>query len=271
MMKNPIGIVQGRLLPPVNGAIQAFPSDNWKDEFLIASKVGFDMIELIFDGQNNPLFKTGQAKMVVDLVSEHNLEISSVSTDFSMYHPLFGDDGDESLITICKLIDICGKVGIDRVGLSFEDNSALLSKKDVKEAIINTKKCCDIASRFDMVITIETSLHPNNIIEFIDLVDYDNLKVNFDLGNSVSCGEDPALSILHLNKYIGGVHIKDRTHLFGTTVPLGEGDVNFLNCFKSISEIGFKGPLVIQGARGYDDVNTAKRYMEFVKKTMDLI
>ena len=133
MMKNPIGIVQGRLLPPVNGAIQAFPSDNWKDEFLIASKVGFDMIELIFDGQNNPLFKTGQAKMVVDLVSEHNLEISSVSTDFSMYHPLFGDDGDESLITICKLIDICGKVGIDRVGLSFEDNSALLSKKDVKE------------------------------------------------------------------------------------------------------------------------------------------
>ena len=29
-----IGIMQGRLVPPVKGRIQAFPSERWRDEFV---------------------------------------------------------------------------------------------------------------------------------------------------------------------------------------------------------------------------------------------
>ena len=48
IQNNSIGIMQGRLSPPLNGMIQSFPKDTWRDEFNIASEVGFDAIEIIF-------------------------------------------------------------------------------------------------------------------------------------------------------------------------------------------------------------------------------
>ena len=46
---NKIGIMQGRLSPPIDGRIQAFPINDWESEFEKASKIGFDCIEWIFD------------------------------------------------------------------------------------------------------------------------------------------------------------------------------------------------------------------------------
>ena len=34
-----LGIIQGRLLPPVNDKIQEFPKDNWKEEFNIIDEI----------------------------------------------------------------------------------------------------------------------------------------------------------------------------------------------------------------------------------------
>ena len=35
-----IGIMQGRLVPPVDGRIQAFPEENWKEEFELLVQMG---------------------------------------------------------------------------------------------------------------------------------------------------------------------------------------------------------------------------------------
>jgi len=42
-----VGIIQGRLLPPVNGKIQEFPKDNWRQEFDILTQVDLNHIEFI--------------------------------------------------------------------------------------------------------------------------------------------------------------------------------------------------------------------------------
>ena len=44
-----IGIMQGRLLPPINGHIQAFPENRWREEFAIARECGLGFIEWIFE------------------------------------------------------------------------------------------------------------------------------------------------------------------------------------------------------------------------------
>ena len=44
-----IGIMQGRLSKPVNGKIQAFPFNNWENEFKIASEIGYACIEWVID------------------------------------------------------------------------------------------------------------------------------------------------------------------------------------------------------------------------------
>ena len=48
----PVGIMQGRLVPKVNGNYQAFPLENWAKEFEIAASIGLECIEFIFDDHN---------------------------------------------------------------------------------------------------------------------------------------------------------------------------------------------------------------------------
>jgi hexulose-6-phosphate isomerase len=267
-MINPIGIVQGRLSTPVKGAIQAFPKDNWREEFPIASNIGLNAIEIIYDGPRNPLAKIDTANEIINLAQDNNIEICSVSADYSMYYPLYGKTAASSLKNIIKIVNICGQMGIPRVGLSFEDNSAILYKDQAAQAISNVIKIAEVANIYNIVLTIETSLSPTNTMEFISRVGYEKLKVNFDTGNSIANGENPKETILELNNNIGGIHIKDRKYLFGSTVTLGTGDVNFRDCFEAINQIEYDGTIVIQGARGENDIETAKNYLKFIRMQM---
>lgn len=262
---NPIGIVQGRLSAPINRMIQAFPKDTWEDEFRIASEIGFDAMELIFDGPENPLFHTDDAQEIQALANSANIFVSSVSADYTMFCPLFGETRTESLKVILELIRRCGEIRIPRVGISFEDNSAIVTETHRNQAIQTMKECLNVAKDLGMILTIETSLYGANLKEFIARVGRPNLKINFDTGNSCAYGDNVPMAIRSLGNLIGGIHIKDRTRLFGTSVPLGQGDVDLQGCFDAIKEIRYSEPIIIQAARGNDDVKMARTYLELVR------
>ena len=58
-----IGLIQGRLSPPIDGRIQAFPLDNWENEFQQASKISFNCIEWVFDTiPKNPILNKTELK-----------------------------------------------------------------------------------------------------------------------------------------------------------------------------------------------------------------
>ena len=44
-----IGFMQGRLSPQVGDRIQAFPRDHWREEFPIAERLGFPLMEWTLD------------------------------------------------------------------------------------------------------------------------------------------------------------------------------------------------------------------------------
>ena len=264
-----IGIVQGRLSPPINGMIQAFPAATWKEEFKIASEIGFQAIEFIFDGPQNPLLDPESRKQIREIVEESGVSICSVSSDYSMHYPLFGSTREETLKLTTQLIQICKSLEIPRVGISFEDNSSIFNEEHREEAISSVTECIRVAEDSGIVLTMETSLYDFNLKEFFNRVSSPNLKVNFDLGNSCALGEDSPNVIRSIGDLIGGIHIKDRNRFFGSTVPLGEGGVDFRACFEAIKSINYTGPFVVQGARGDDDIKTAQRYLEFVRNHID--
>ena len=270
-MKNKIkvGIVQGRLSKRINGLIQAFPRSNWLKEFKIAKKIGYDGIEFIFDDLKNPLLSKNGRDKINKIKSLTNIEIFSISCDYSMFNPLFGKTKKKTTQVALNLLRVCYQLGIPRLALSLEDNSSLLNKNDVRDAISCLKIITKKAEKYNLIVSLETSLSVINIKELIKKVGSKILKINFDLGNSCSLGEDTSNAILELNKHIYSIHIKDREKLFGTTVPLGKGDVDFIKCFKSLKKINFEGNIVIQGARGNNNIKTAKNYLKFVKKLID--
>ena len=265
MKKIKIGIVQGRLSKKINNQIQAFPKKNWKEEFFTAKKIGFDGIEFIFDNLRNPLISEKGKKDIKKTKADTNLEIFSISCDYSMYYPLFGKSRKKTTQISKKLIESCFDLGIPRLALSLEDNSSILNKFQAREAITSLRKILNHAEKYNILVSLETSLNVQNIKKLIQEVGSDNLRINFDLGNSCSLGEITHEAILKLKNLIYSIHIKDRTRLFGTTVKLGDGDVDFNACFKSLKKINFNGNIVIQGARGLNDINTAESYLKFVR------
>ena len=48
VVTNDIGIVLGRLSPPVAGRLQAFPWASWAEEFGLARACGFATLEWVF-------------------------------------------------------------------------------------------------------------------------------------------------------------------------------------------------------------------------------
>ena len=66
-----IGIMQGRLLPPVNGHIQEFP-DNWKEEFGILENIGLHGVEWLVTKNswlNNPIYQTPETVQQYPIIS----------------------------------------------------------------------------------------------------------------------------------------------------------------------------------------------------------
>ena len=66
-----IGIMQGRLLPPVNGHIQEFP-DNWKEEFKILESLGLHGVEWLVTKKSwlsNPIYQTPEMVQKYPIIS----------------------------------------------------------------------------------------------------------------------------------------------------------------------------------------------------------
>jgi hexulose-6-phosphate isomerase len=91
--------------------------------------------------------------------------------------------------------------------------------------------------------------------------------INFDMGNSAALGWEPALEVPLLASRIMNVHVKDRP-LGGTTVPFGEGEVQFATVFRLLRAEGYAGNYIIQGARARDgdDVGALRTYAESVER-----
>ena len=277
MNKN-IGIMQGRLSPPVNNQIQAFPKDNWRKEFPICKKLGLNCMEWIFEYQtmnDNPFYYKDGIDEIRKNSEMHNVKIGSLLADYFMEKKLFNEnqaDINKNVDMLFFIIDQCKELDIPIIEIPLVDSSAIKHEKDKKELIKNLKKPLKYANEQGIDISLETSLPPE---EFRNLIlDFKPLKimVNYDMGNSASLGFDAVEEINLLGDFIVNVHIKDRVKN-GGTVPLGSGDTDFESVFKALKKINYSGDLIFQSARQdigdvvvkKDIIKTIKEYLGFME------
>lgn len=263
--------MQGRLSKPVNGRIQAFPWQTWRDEFKLARSCGFDSIEFIFESknyENNPLFCDGGLQEIGRLSRKNGVEVKIVCADYFMERQLIRVSEYEqkkSVEVLKHLIKQCEKIGMELIELPFVDNSEIKTQEEMQEIVRCIKQCLPLAEECNIQIGLETTLPPKTFLSFIRQFNHPLIKANYDVGNSASLGYDPWEEILTLGGLIANIHIKDRI-LGGGTVPLGTGNVDFVKFFSALEKINYQGSFIIQAARGDDDIKTAKDCLGFVKK-----
>jgi len=272
--KNLIGIMQGRLLPPVNNRIQAFPAERWNEEFLIAKELGFDCIEFIFeekDEKKHPLMNKDGIKQIGQLESETGIKILSICADYFMDFPLHkGFQIEESISILQRLISNSAIFGVRNIVIPCVDQSSLSSSEEISLFVQSMNKCIPLAEKTNITLALETDLSPKNFLELLIKLKSSCIKVNYDMGNSASLGHNPKEEIEAYGKWITDVHIKDRVYK-GSTVPLGNGNVDFQVVFNKLREINFSGIYIFQPARkeAGREKETIKEYMTFINQYLN--
>ncbi len=267
----PIGIMQGRLSPPVAGRIQAFPADTWREELGRAREAGLDTLEWIYELQNeerNPLATDAGVDEIVAAAHESGVVVASVCADYYMAVRLVERE-DAAAHLEALLARVC-RLGARYVVLPFVDESSLRGPEEVAALARLLPRLLAAAEDHGVELDLETDLPVETLVPLLERFDHPLLRANYDTGNAAALGRAPGDELPALAPYLGSVHVKDRV-LSGPTVPLGTGDADLSEALRLTEEAGFQGPYILQAARGEDgdEVGLARRNRDLVRRLLE--
>jgi hexulose-6-phosphate isomerase len=261
--------MQGRLSPRVDGKIQAFPARHWREEFAIAGRLGFPLMEWTLDHEGldeNPLMSKAGRSEIRALCAAHNLRIASLTGDCFMQAPFYKAEGlmasrlHDALI---RILEASAALGIRYVLIPLVDNGRLDAPHEAERLHRGLEKVMPLLG--ELKIVFESDLPPDALERFI--ADYPPrcFGINYDIGNSASLGFDPAAEIAAYSARIDNVHVKDRL-LHGTTVPLGTGNADLPRVFALLRQVHYSSNFILQTARAEDDAHAPVlcRYRDMV-------
>ena len=269
-----IGIMEGRLLPKFENRYQAHPLNYWQAEFYIAKELGFSQIEFILDFNDykqNPLMSKNGIKSIQQIIKQTGVTVKSICADYFMEAPFHSKHQKSSEKVFNKLIENAKKLSVIDIVVPCVDHSTLKNKKDMKKFAHSINKLLPIAEKANININFETDLPPKRFKSLLKRFDSNNIKVNYDIGNSASLGYDPKEEFKAYGKYISDLHIKDRV-LNGGSVKLGTGNADFKTVFKLLKKYKFTGSIIMQAAKDesyIDDLVMVKEQKEFISKYIE--
>jgi L-ribulose-5-phosphate 3-epimerase len=268
-VRNVIGIMQGRLSPPVDGKIQFFPKTNWRSEFPILKDIGIHNLEWTFDKSDlfsNPIITTSKLNEVLSLSSEYEVLVRTATCDNLMNSPIHkvGPEGMTDDRELENFINLLGKSPISTIVWPLVDAGSLSSKSEIKSFLKKLEKHFSNLQLNNIRVAFETDLQPKQNRYLMDELPREIFGINLDIGNSASYGNSIIDEWALYGDRIMNIHLKDRV-LNGSTVPLGKGAVIWEDVTQLISN--FNGLLIMQCARISErsEVETIKEYLEFLK------
>ena len=278
----PIGTLQGRLTTPNGRGVQFYPAEEgeWRSEFDHAQKAGLDCLELLVRPnsmtQNHPLLSPHGRNLLRVARRETGIRMYSVH---AYYEPK-----EEYKKTLQLIVDSGASIGIGVVLVSFfreklsfvEDISWERAASYMATGAINAYAC-------GVRIGIEAELPAASIASLIEYLDKrcrtpGVFSSYYDIGNQYARGFPVAEEIRMLSERIAGVHIKDRLPQVAgekesASVALGHGCANIPEALAALAKVGYRGPLIIQGARKLDgnETRTIRTYASYVRDIINKV
>ncbi|MDF0497946.1 sugar phosphate isomerase/epimerase family protein [Bradyrhizobium yuanmingense] len=253
-----IGFMQGRLSALVDGKIQAFPWNEWREEFPRAKALGLTRMEWTIDQERlreNPLMTEPGQQEILTLARENGVRIPSLTGDCFMQAPFWKVDAvvrDALVNDLDLLIAACSRIGIAFIVVPLVDNGKIEreNESDTLKRVLIARR--EQLARQNVKIVFESDLPPRDLARFMEAFPAEVFGINYDSGNSASLGYDSAEEIEAYAPRILNVHVKDRVR-GGTTVPLGTGNADLAKTIRLIERSGYRGQYILQTARAGDD------------------
>ncbi len=257
------GVMQGRLSPVTRHGYQAFPLETWRAEFSLAYEMGFDHVEWIVDSWSvdvNPLVVSPAD--IAEVVAATSVNVISVCADFLMDTPL-SLGREEPWRVLTEVFTGMKTLGVTDIILPYVDSSSLRTGEALHEFKLVSTRLTELALAFDVRVSLETDLDPENFGELLVGLPADVFSVNYDIGNSASLGYNYRSELETYGDRISIVHIKDRL-LRGFSVPLGEGDARVMSVLEELKALGFAGTYTMQAFRDDGGVDILRRQLAWL-------
>lgn len=261
--------MQGRLSPPPSGRTQTFPWTSWEAEFTRAKQCGFAAIEWLFEADGfdrNPVWTDAGRDALLAASGQSGVHVRSLCADYFMAHPFFRVSTDQQMRSVEileKLIERAAAVGISTILIPVLEVAELRTRSEEVELLRCLERPLERAAARGVRIGLETELPAADYRRLVEGAAHAALGVYYDAGNAAAKGFDAAKDIATLGHLLCGVHLKDRT-VGGSSVPLGEGAVDFDAVFTALVAARYAGPLVIQSTSGDDYLERARIHLAFV-------
>ena len=273
-MTNPIGTMQGRLLPKYQGRYQAFPVGYWQNEFKIAADCGLDLIEFILDFndfEKNPLLKQGGINEIINNSNSTGVKVQTICADYFMEEPLHSINEEvarKSFSMLEKLLNSARLLNITDIVIPCVDKSSLITKGSVERFVEKISQIIPRIEKDNINLSLETDLTPLSFTNLLNKLNSKNITVNYDIGNSAALGYDSNEELSAYGDRISDIHIKDRL-LNGGPVVLGKGNANFSKFFRKLKDLDYQGPYIMQAYRDNDGLKIFKSQLQWIQEYLN--
>jgi len=265
-----IGIVQGRLSPPVNHEIQAFPTSTWESEFELIEQLpvmpyysfDVDSLEWIVTSSGfarNPLFNTNLSKYPIHAVcADAIIDDQFPNLDFM----------EEMFVPICVH---AVKNNIFNVTVPLLEKSSVMND-DVRKEIIPF--FVDLVKNRIPNLCLSFEFEANQKVIDDVLSASKSFRMTYDTGNFTSYvgkSVDHNRLISDYFDRIDNIHLKDRSFSAQTVEP-GEGDTDFVSIFETLADLKYGKQFTLQTARGVagKEMITLSRHLDYFYKLMEI-
>ena len=266
---NNLGFMQGRLSKNTAKRLQSFPWGNWINEFKIANKLKFRLIEWTLDYYNilnNPLFI--KRNKIINLSRKYNLKINSITCDFFMQRFFINYNNTHKINFIFDLLfDVSIDLKIKYIVVPLIDQSRVKNKNDLNQVKAFFKSIDEKYSNNKFTeILFETDFDPSRQLSFIKSFSSKRFGINYDTGNSAHSGFDFKQEFAKYGNFIKNIHIKDRKFK-GESVRLGNGSFDFNTFFRLLAQNKYQGNLILQTAKSTDYISELNINRNFIYQT----
>jgi L-ribulose-5-phosphate 3-epimerase len=246
----------------------AFKSD-WSADVCIrmAKKHGFDGIEFNLEEEGDFSLETSEPELqrIKALAERAGLELSSVCSLLFWKYPITSSDAsvrDKGIEVIRKMIDAASALEVHTIlvvpGMVHADppldfgNPPIPYATAYERALSIIRDLADYAEPKAVTIGLENVFYNKFLItqmeykRFIEDVGRANVKLYFDVGNTMLCGF-PEDWIRYLSDYICCIHVKDFDKNVNTLYGwrnIFQGDIDWEQVTGALRTVGYAGYLV---------------------------
>src|SRR5699024_6018438 len=229
----------------------------------MAKQTGFSGREFNFcekRGNLTPQTTLREANKLVDIVEEHELEISSLSTELFYHYPLSSDESrlrKSGVERGRRMIEFADEMEVPIVKVVPGTISADLSYDVAYEnAVTSMIRLADEAASAGIMIGLENTANkflasPREFVSFLDDVNHPYVNAYFNTGHALVTGH-PEHYVDVLSDRIIAIHMNDYRQSVHSFVSILEGDMNWPVLMNKLRELPYHGYCIVKPPYPYE-------------------